>query len=74
MSWGVGNLPYGVFSCPGERPRVGVRYGDRVLDLAPALHDEIARRVRALEAGALEEAAVEALVREAYELAGALPS
>ena len=41
MSWGVGNLPYGVFSCPGERPRVGVRYGDRVLDLAPALHDEI---------------------------------
>jgi hypothetical protein len=41
---------------------------------APALHDEIARRVRALEAGALEEAAVEGLVREAYELAGALPS
>ncbi|MFI7618399.1 fumarylacetoacetase [Nonomuraea terrae] len=41
MSWGVDNLPYGVFSCPGERPRVGVRYGDRVLDLAPALHDEV---------------------------------
>lgn len=41
MSWGVDNLPYGVFSCPGERPRVGVRYGDKVLDLAPALHDEV---------------------------------
>ena len=41
MSWGVDNLPYGVFSRRGERPRVGVRYGDRVLDLATALHDEV---------------------------------
>ncbi|MFI7148290.1 fumarylacetoacetase [Nonomuraea sp. NPDC050022] len=41
MSWGVDNLPYGVFSRRGERPRVGVRYGDRVLDLAAALHDEV---------------------------------
>ncbi|MGW4790909.1 fumarylacetoacetase [Nonomuraea sp. NPDC004297] len=41
MTWGVDNLPYGVFSCPGQPPRVGVRYEDRVLDLAAALHDEV---------------------------------
>ncbi|MGI5273215.1 fumarylacetoacetase [Nonomuraea sp. CA-218870] len=41
MSWGLDNLPYGVFSRQGEAPRVGVRYGDRVLDLAAALHDEV---------------------------------
>ncbi|MFI6927534.1 fumarylacetoacetase [Nonomuraea spiralis] len=41
MSWGVDNLPYGVFSRQGEPPRVGVRYGDKVLDLAAALHDEV---------------------------------
>ncbi|GAA1260047.1 hypothetical protein GCM10009677_09010 [Sphaerisporangium rubeum] len=35
------NLPYGVFSLPGERARVGVRVGDQVLDLAPVLHDEV---------------------------------
>ncbi|NYD43415.1 fumarylacetoacetase [Nocardioides panaciterrulae] len=31
----VDNLPYGVFSRPGEEPRVGVRIGELVLDLAP---------------------------------------
>ena len=31
----VDNLPYGVFSRAGEEPRVGVRIGDHVLDLAP---------------------------------------
>ncbi|WP_084964495.1 fumarylacetoacetase [Thermoactinospora rubra] len=41
MTFGLDNLPYGVFSRPGERPRVGVRFEDRVLDLAPALHDEV---------------------------------
>lgn len=41
MSWGIDNLPYGVFSRPGLGPRVGVRYGDHVLDLAAALHDEV---------------------------------
>ena len=30
-------LPYGVFSLPGEAPRVGVAIGNRVLDLAAAL-------------------------------------
>lgn len=29
------NLPYGVFSTGGDAPRVGVRIGDHVLDLAP---------------------------------------
>jgi fumarylacetoacetase len=29
------NLPYGVFSLAGDEPRVGVRIGDFVLDLAP---------------------------------------
>lgn len=29
------NLPYGVFSRVGEEPRVGVRIGEHVLDLAP---------------------------------------
>ena len=33
--FGVDNLPYGVFSRAGEEPRVGVRIGDQVLDLAP---------------------------------------
>jgi fumarylacetoacetase len=31
----VDNLPYGVFSRPGEEPRVGVRVGDFAVDLAP---------------------------------------
>jgi fumarylacetoacetase len=35
------NLPYGVFSLPGEEPRVGVRIGDQVLDLAPVAAAEM---------------------------------
>jgi fumarylacetoacetase len=31
---GLETLPYGVFARAGERPRVGVRFGDRVLDAA----------------------------------------
>ncbi|MER6172056.1 fumarylacetoacetase [Streptosporangium sp. NPDC001681] len=42
MAWGLENLPYGVFSRhEGETPRVGVRYGDQIVDLAGALHDEV---------------------------------
>ncbi|WP_271219691.1 fumarylacetoacetase [Streptosporangium carneum] len=42
MSWGLEHLPYGVFSRhAGETPRVGVRYGEHVVDLAGALHDEV---------------------------------
>jgi fumarylacetoacetase len=37
----VDNLPYGVFSRPGEEPRVGVRIGEHVLDLAPIAAAEI---------------------------------
>ncbi|GCD89623.1 fumarylacetoacetase [Nocardioides sp. LS1] len=37
----VDNLPCGVFSRPGEDPRVGVRIGDRVLDLAPVAAAEM---------------------------------
>ncbi|QIK74461.1 fumarylacetoacetase [Nocardioides piscis] len=33
--FGLDNLPYGVFSRPGEPARVGVRIADQVLDLAP---------------------------------------
>jgi fumarylacetoacetase len=35
------NLPYGVFSRPGEEPRVGVRIGDLVLDLSPVAAAEM---------------------------------
>jgi fumarylacetoacetase len=38
--FGPANLPYGVFSTPGTAPRVGVRVGDSVVDLAVALGDE----------------------------------
>lgn len=37
----VDNLPYGVFSRAGEEPRVGVRIGDHVLDLAPVAAAEM---------------------------------
>ncbi|MCW2791089.1 MAG: fahA [Nocardioides sp.] len=37
----IDNLPYGVFSRPGEEPRVGVRIGDHVLDLSPVAAAEM---------------------------------
>jgi fumarylacetoacetase len=37
----VDNLPYGVFSLADEDPRVGVRIGDQVLDLAPVAAAEM---------------------------------
>lgn len=39
--FGLDHLPYGVFSPDGRPPRVGVRIGGHVLDLAAALHDEV---------------------------------
>ncbi|MEU9329913.1 fumarylacetoacetase [Streptomyces canus] len=39
--YGLANLPYGVFSRPGYQPRVGVRVGDHLLDLAPALDERL---------------------------------
>ncbi|MCW2533284.1 MAG: fahA [Blastococcus sp.] len=50
MSWldvpagtgfGIGNLPYGVFSTPGTLLRTGVAIGDHVLDLAAATGDPV---------------------------------
>ncbi|WP_337109710.1 fumarylacetoacetase [Prescottella equi] len=38
--FGVDNLPYGVFSTADAGPRVGVRVGDSVVDLATALGDD----------------------------------
>jgi fumarylacetoacetase len=37
--FGLANLPYGVFRRAGEPPRVGVRFGDGVLDLAALAAD-----------------------------------
>ncbi|MFD4249205.1 fumarylacetoacetase [Amycolatopsis thermoflava] len=42
--FGLDNLPYGVFSTPGTQPRVGVRVGDSVVDLAVALGDDVFAR------------------------------
>jgi fumarylacetoacetase len=39
--FGLGNLPYGVFSAPGGPPRVGVRVADVVVDLTLALGDDV---------------------------------
>ena len=39
-SFGLDNLPYGVFSGGGGPARVGVRVGDSVIDLAATLGDE----------------------------------
>jgi fumarylacetoacetase len=43
--FGLANLPYGIFSdgaaSTGDAPRVGVRIGDAVLDLARALPDDV---------------------------------
>ncbi|WP_324198810.1 fumarylacetoacetase [Nocardia amamiensis] len=39
--FGPDNLPYGVFAPTGQDFRVGVRYGDHVIDLAAALEDSV---------------------------------
>ncbi len=38
--FGLHNLPYGVYSTAGADPRVAVRYGEHVVDLALLLRDE----------------------------------
>ncbi|WP_415648875.1 fumarylacetoacetase [Stackebrandtia soli] len=42
--YGLANLPYGVYSAPGAAPRVGVRVGDHVVDLAGLLADDVFAR------------------------------
>ncbi|WP_340384444.1 fumarylacetoacetase [Streptomyces sp. SS7] len=42
--FGPTNLPYGVYSAPGRAPRVAVRYGDHVIDLAVLLGDDVFAR------------------------------
>ena len=37
----MANLPFGVFSAGDRTPRVGVRIGDSVLDLVPALGEQV---------------------------------
>ena len=39
--FGLDALPYGMFSPPGGPPRVGVRLGDEVVDLAVLLRDDL---------------------------------
>ncbi|MER7792955.1 fumarylacetoacetase [Streptomyces sp. NPDC097640] len=39
--FGRDNLPYGVFSTTGSTPRIGVRIGDCVVDLARLLGDDV---------------------------------
>ncbi|MGY1637004.1 fumarylacetoacetase [Geodermatophilus sp. SYSU D00742] len=39
--FGLGNLPYGVFSTPGSQPRTGVAIGDLVLDLYALTGDDV---------------------------------
>jgi fumarylacetoacetase len=39
--FGIETLPYGAFRVGNEAPRIGVAIGDSVLDLAPALGDDV---------------------------------
>jgi fumarylacetoacetase len=39
--FGPANLPYGVFSADNQAPRVGVRIGDSLLDLASVLGEQV---------------------------------
>lgn len=40
-AFGLDNLPYGVFTVAGDAPRVGVRVGETVVDLAVLLGDQV---------------------------------
>jgi fumarylacetoacetase len=52
-SYDVDNLPYGVFTRGEEPPRVGVRIGDFVLDLAPVAAGEMLESAHVFEAESL---------------------
>ncbi len=52
-SYDVGNLPYGVFTHDDDSPRVGVRIGDFVLDMAPLAASEMHDGAHAFQAPTL---------------------
>jgi len=52
-SYDVDNLPYGVFTRDEEPPRVGVRIGDFVLDVAPVAAGEMLDSAHVFEATSL---------------------
>ena len=52
-SYDVDNLPYAVFSIDDEPPRVGVRIGDHVVDLAPVAAAEMLEISHVFEAPSL---------------------
>ncbi|KRF16693.1 fumarylacetoacetase [Nocardioides sp. Soil797] len=49
----IDNLPYGVFATADEEPRVGVRIGDLVLDLAPVAAAEMLEVAHVFEQASL---------------------
>ncbi|SEG85749.1 fumarylacetoacetate hydrolase [Thermomonospora echinospora] len=51
--FGIENLPYGVFTRPGELPRIGVAIGTAVLDLAGLAADGLLEDRRWFAAGSL---------------------
>ncbi|MFP5335002.1 MAG: fumarylacetoacetase [Actinomycetes bacterium] len=53
--FGVQTLPYGVFSTGDEEPRVGVRVGDHVLDVAPVAAVEQVDGAHAFESSTLDD-------------------
>ncbi|HET8561177.1 MAG TPA: fumarylacetoacetase [Marmoricola sp.] len=61
----IDNLPYGVFSSDDEPPRVGVRIGDQVLDVAPVAAGEMLESAHVFEAESLDP--LLALGRPAWE-------
>jgi fumarylacetoacetase len=72
--FGLANLPYGVYSAPGQEPRVATRYGDHVVDLAILLDEPVfaARSVNAFMAQGHDRwVEVRAAIAEA--LAGDVP-
>lgn len=54
-TFGVDALPYGVFSRDGEAPRVGVRIGDSVMDLAGVASEQHHPDLDAFAAASLNE-------------------
>ncbi|GAA4234594.1 fumarylacetoacetase [Actinomadura meridiana] len=51
--FGIDNLPYGIFSRPGELPRVGAAIGGRVLDLAAMSEAGLVEDRRCFASGSL---------------------